>query len=163
MQKLVDLLADRLKSVKEIMPWDMEEMMAKNPDLLVLDVRERDEYDTMHVPGSLNVPRGIVESACEWGYEETEPELVQARAREVIIVCRSGYRSILAAFNLHLLGFENVYSLSTGLRGYNDYELPFVDIAEEPIDIEVADAFFVNKILEDQRPPDDRRKPGAQG
>ncbi len=163
MQKLVDLLADRLKSVKEIMPWDMEEMMAKNPNLLVLDVRERDEYDTMHVPGSLNVPRGIVESACEWGYEETEPELVQARSREVIIVCRSGYRSILAAFNLQLLGFENVYSLATGLRGYNDYELPFVDIAEQPVDIELADAFFVNKILPDQLPPDDRKKTEAQG
>ena len=57
MQKFVDLLADRLKSVKEIMPWDMKEMMEKNPDILILDVRERDEYDTMHVPGSLNVPR----------------------------------------------------------------------------------------------------------
>ncbi len=147
MQKLVDLLVDRLKSVQEIMPWDMEEMMKKNPDILVLDVRERDEFDTMHVVDSLNVPRGIVESACEWGYEETEPELVQAREREVIIVCRSGYRSILTAFNLQLLGFKKVYSLSTGLRGYNDYELPFVDIEERPVDIEIADAFFVNKIL----------------
>ncbi len=163
MQKLVDLLADRLKSVKEVMPWDMEEMMAKNPDILILDVRERDEYDTMHVPGSLNVPRGIVESACEWGYEETEPELVQARSREVIIVCRSGYRSILAAYNLQLLGFESVYSLATGLRGYNDYELPFVDIAEQPVDIEIADAFFVNKILRDQLPPEERKKAEAQG
>lgn len=153
MQKLVDLLADRLKSVKEIMPWDMEEKMKHNPGVLVLDVRERDEYDTMHVPNSLNVPRGIVESACEWGYEETEPELVQARDREVIIVCRSGYRSVLTAFNLQLLGFENVYSLATGLRGYNDYELPLVDLEEQPVDIEVADAFFVNKILPYQMEP----------
>ena len=153
MQKLVDLLADRLKSIKEIMPWDMEDMMKEDPDVLVLDVRERDEFDTMHVPDSLNVPRGIVESACEWGYEETEPELVQARDRVVIVVCRSGYRSVLTAFNLQLLGFQKVYSLSTGLRGYNDYEQPFVDIEEKPLDIEVADAFFVNKILPYQLPP----------
>jgi rhodanese-related sulfurtransferase len=157
MQKLVDLLADRLKSIKEIMPWDMEEMLEKNPDVLVLDVRERDEFDTMHVPDSLNVPRGIVESACEWGYEETEPELVLARDREVIIVCRSGYRSILAAFNLQLLGYKSVYSLATGLRGYNDYEQPLVDIAEQPVDIEVADAFFVNKILPYQLEPEENR------
>jgi rhodanese-related sulfurtransferase len=158
MQKLVDLLADSLKSVKEIMPWDMEEMIEKNPNILILDVRERDEYDTMHVPGSLNVPRGIVESACEWGYEETEPELVQARDREVIIVCRSGYRSILAAHSLQLLGFKNVYSLATGLKGYNDYELPFVDIEEKLVDTEVADVFFVNKILPHQLPPDARKR-----
>ncbi len=155
MNKLVDLLADRLKSVKDIMPWDMEEMMQNNPDVLVLDVRERDEFDTMHVADSLNVPRGIVESACEWGYEETEPELVQAREREVIIVCRSGYRSVLTAFNLQLLGFQRVYSLKTGLRGFNDYELPLVDIEEKPMDIETADAFFVNKILPYQLPPED--------
>ncbi len=155
MHKLVDLLADRLQSVKEIMPWDMQERMEDNPDLLVLDVRERDEFDTMHVANSLNVPRGIVESACEWGYEETEPELVQAREREVIIICRSGYRSILAAFNLQLLGFQNVCSLRTGLRGYNDYELPLVDLEEKPVDIETADAFFVNKILPDQLQPKD--------
>ena len=91
--------------------------------------------------------------ACEWDFEETEPELVEARERTVIVVCRSGYRSILTAFNLQLLGFEKVYSLSTGLRGYNEYELPFVDIEEQPLDIEVADAFFVNKILSYQLPP----------
>ena len=153
MQKLIDLLAETLKSVNEIMPWDMEEMMEADPDILVLDVRERDEFDTMHVKNSLNVPRGIVESACEWGYEETEPELVKARDRTVIVVCRSGYRSILTAYSLQLLGFNKVYSLTTGLRGYNDYELPFVDIEEKPVDIEVADAFFVNKILPDQLEP----------
>ena len=153
MQKLVDLLAETLKSVNEIMPWDMEEMMEADPNVLVLDVRERDEFDTMHVEGSLNVPRGIVESACEWGYEETEPELVEARNRTVIVVCRSGYRSILTAFSLQLLGFEKVFSLTTGLRGYNDYELPFVDIEEKPVNIELADAFFVNKILPDQVGP----------
>ena len=153
MQKLVDLLAEQLKSVNVIMPWDMEEMMEADPDVLVLDVREREEFDTMHVPDSLNVPRGIVESACEWGYEETEPELVQARDRTVIVVCRSGYRSIMTAFNLQLLGFQKVYSLTTGLRGYNDYELPFVDIEEKPVDIEVADHFFVNKILPYQMEP----------
>ena len=154
MQKLIDLLAERLKSVTEIMPWDMEEMMEADPDLLVLDVRERDEFDTMHVKNSLNVPRGIVESACEWGYEETEPELVEARDRTVIVVCRSGYRSIMTAFNLQLLGFNKVYSLYTGLRGYNDYELPFVDLEEKPVDVEIADAFFANKILPYQLGPD---------
>lgn len=153
MQKLVDLLAETLKSVNEIMPWDMEEMMEADPNVLVLDVRERDEFDTMHVKNSLNVPRGIVESACEWGYEETEPELVKARDRKVIVVCRSGYRSILTAYSLQLLGFDEVYSLTTGLRGYNDYELPLVDIEEKPVDFEMADAFFVNKILPDQLEP----------
>lgn len=152
MKKLIDLLAERLKSVSQIMPWNMEEMMQHDQDILILDVRERNEYDTMHVKDSLNVPRGIVESACEWGYEETEPELVQARERTIIVLCRSGYRSALTAFNMQLLGYKKVYSLTTGLKGYNDYELPFVDIEEKPVAMETADLFFANKILPHQLP-----------
>ena len=62
-------------------------------------------------------------------YEETEPELVRARDREVIVVCRSGYRSVLAANLMLLLGYRDVASLKTGLRGWKDYEQPLVDHA----------------------------------
>ncbi len=81
MMRFIELIRDCMTDVKEIMPWDMEERMADNPSLLVVDVREPYEFDAMHIPGSLNVPRGILESACEWDYEETEPELVK-RERE---------------------------------------------------------------------------------
>ena len=86
------------------------------------------------------------------GYEETEPELVQTRERDIIVVCRSGYRSTLTAFHMQLLGFKKVYSLATGLKGYNDYELPFVDIEEKPVATHTADLFFANKILPHQLP-----------
>jgi len=123
--------------------------------MLLVDIREPHEYDTMHVENSVNVPRGILEAATEWDYEETEPELVQARDRTVILICRSGHRTILAARNLELLGFKDVWSLKTGLRGWNEYELPLVGVAEEPIDIDTADAYFVNKLLDYQRKPKD--------
>lgn len=155
MRKLLDLLEETLKDINDIMPWDLEEMMEdKERDILLLDVRERDEFNTLHLPGSLNVPRGIVESACEWNYEETEPELVQARDREVVVVCRSGYRSILTAYSLQLLGFNKVYSVKTGLKGCNDYEMPMVDEAEEPVDIDICDAFFANKLMPYQMDPE---------
>ena len=83
----------------------------------------------MRIPGSMSVPRGILESACEWEYEETIPALVQAREREVVVVCRSGYRSVLAAHSMQVLGYQNVVSLKTGLRGWKDYEQPLVDQA----------------------------------
>jgi len=78
MKQFLELVKDCLSNVREIMPWDLEERMGLNPQLLVVDVREPYEYDTMHIRGSLNVPRGILESACEWEHEETVPELVQA-------------------------------------------------------------------------------------
>jgi len=116
-------------------------------------VREPYEYDTMHIPGSYCVPRGILESACEWDYEETVPELVLGRERDIVVVCRSGYRSVLAAHSLQVLGYTDVVSLKTGLRGWNDYEQPLVDKDDTPVDIEQADDYFTPKLKPQQLRP----------
>jgi rhodanese-related sulfurtransferase len=115
-----------------------------------------DEFAAMHIDGSLNVPRGILESACEWDYEETVPELVRARDREVVVVCRSGYRSIMAAHAMNLLGYQDVCSLQTGLRGWKDYEQPLVDAAGEAVDLDDADRYFTPRLRPDQMRPADR-------
>jgi rhodanese-related sulfurtransferase len=153
MKHFIDLLQDTLKDICEIMPWDLEEMLQEDPGLLVLDVREQDEFDAMHIEGSMHVPRGILESACEWDYEETEPELVNARERHVVVVCRSGYRSLMAAYSLHLLGYKNVCSLKTGLRGWKDYDQPLVDKDGNDVDLDFADDYFTAKLREDQIKP----------
>ena len=80
----------------------------------------------MHIDGSSNVPRGVLESVCEWDYEETIPGLVNSRDRDIVIVCRPGHRSLLAGLTLKEMGFSNVRSLKTGLRGWNHYEIPMV-------------------------------------
>ena len=96
----------------------------------------------MHIKGSISVPRGILETACEFNYEETVPELASARDREIILICRSGNRSVLAASMMQQLGYTNVVSLKTGLRGWNDYEQPLVDNTSKTVDIELADEYF---------------------
>ncbi|MEW8015166.1 MAG: rhodanese-like domain-containing protein [Candidatus Sedimenticola endophacoides] len=155
MVRFLQLIKRCLTDVKEIMPWDLEERMQANPDLLVVDVREPEEFDAMHIDGSLNVPRGILESACEWDYEETEPELVRARHREIVVVCRSGYRSILAANSMQVLGYENVASLKTGLRGWSDFEQSLIAHAGEEVDLDDADEYFTARLREDQKRPAD--------
>ncbi len=60
MQRFIELFRECLSDVREIMPWDLEERLQDNPDLLVVDVREPQEYDAMHIRDSLNVPRGIL-------------------------------------------------------------------------------------------------------
>lgn len=153
MKNFISLIRGCLTDIREIMPWDLEERLQENPDLLVLDVREPYEFDAMHIAGSLNVPRGILESACEWEYEETVPELVQSREREIVVVCRSGYRSVLAANSLQVLGFKDVVSLQTGLRGWKDYEQPLEDAKGGTVDLDDADVYFTPQIRPDQVKP----------
>jgi len=153
MKRFNDLVKACLPEITEVFPWDVEEKLDGDPAPLVLDIREPDEYAAMHIQGSLHVPRGILESACEYNYEETIPELVEAREREVVVVCRSGNRSALAAFTMQLLGYRSVSSMKTGLRGWNDYELPLVDTSGRVVPIEIADEFFSTRLRPDQIEP----------
>jgi rhodanese-related sulfurtransferase len=156
MKTFAQIAEEVTRFITEMLPWDAEDYLKAHPDTLIVDIRETHEYDTMHINDSLNVPRGILENACEWDFEETEPELVEARQRPVLLVCRSGNRTTLAAHTLQEMGFTNVISLKTGLRGWNDYELPLVDIEEKPVSMDDADRYFVNKVLPEQRNPDSR-------
>jgi rhodanese-related sulfurtransferase len=153
MKNFLELIKNCLTDVREVMPWDLEDRLQENPGLLIVDVREPYEFDAMHIAGSISVPRGILESACEWEYEETIPALVQAREREVVVVCRSGYRSVLAAHSMQVLGYQDVVSLKTGLRGWKDYEQPLVDRSGDAVDLDEADVYFSPRIRDDQMRP----------
>ncbi len=154
MKNFLELIRGCLTEVQEIMPWDLEERMQQNPGLMIIDVREPSEFEAMHIAGSINVPRGILESACEWDYEETVPELVRAREREIVVVCRSGYRSVLAANSLQVLGYQNVASLQTGLRGWKDYEQPLEGGDGGDVDLDDADVYFTPQLRPEQRHPE---------
>ena len=128
------LAAEAAERIEEIMPWDVPAFMAEHPDALLLDIRERDEFARAHIDGSLNVPRGILESAAEWDYAETEPALVLARDKPVVIICRSGNRSALAAEVLARMGFADLRSVKLGVKGWNDADQPLRDATGAEID-----------------------------
>ncbi len=153
MKRFTELIAQCLDQVDELMPWDLVERLDSSPQLLLLDVREPYEFETMHGHGSMNVPRGIIESACEYDYEETVPELVEARDRDIVVICRSGNRSILAAYTMQLMGYNHVQSLRTGLRGWNDYEQPLVDKNGNTVSLEQADDYFFPRLRPSQVKP----------
>ena len=148
--KLDDLVAQALENIEELFPWDLQEFLQQNPDALLLDVREPEEFRAMHIRNSVNVPRGILESACEYDYEDTVPELVEARNKDIVVVCRSGKRSALAADTMRLLGYSRARSLKTGLRGWSDYELELVNNDGKVIHEDEADDYFTPRLRPEQ-------------
>ncbi len=157
--RLSEMLGRAREEIDELFPWDLAEKIGNDEALILLDVREPEEFDAMRIKGSVNVPRGILEQALEWDYEETVPELVESREKRIVIICRSGNRSLLAGVTMKRMGFVDVSSLATGLKGWTDYEQSLVGAQDEEVDIDQADDFFLPRVAREQMAPE-RRKVG---
>ena len=149
MKTFNDLVEECAAEITEIFPWDLEEILQeRNP--ILLDIREPYEYEAMRIEGSINTPRGVLESACEFDYEETIPELANGRDKEIIVICRSGKRSVLGAYVMKQMGFKNAISLKTGLRGWSEFEQPLVDKNGSVVDEDTADEYFAPHLRPEQ-------------
>ncbi len=153
MKNYDELVADALTRIREITPWDAGRRFNAGEIPLLLDVREPGEFAALRIPGSINVPRGVLEQSCEWDYDETVPELVQGRGREILVICRSGRRSALAVDVLQQMGFTAVTSLKLGIRGWNDAELPLENAAGELVDPDTGDELLAPRVRPEQRRP----------
>ena len=147
------LVVKALGSVDEVLPWDLEEEIEQNPELIVLDIRESDEFEMMHIKGSLHVPRGVLEGACVWNYDDTIPTLAQARDQNIVVVCRSGNRSALAALTMQQMGFEQVRSLKLGIKGWNDNDLEMLNNQGDIVDIDQIDEWLNKAVPEGKLKP----------
>ncbi len=153
MKRYDDLVEEALTRVKEVTPWDFGRRYQSGDVPLLLDIREPSEFDALRIPGSINVPRGILEPSCEWDYDETVPELAAGREREIVVICRSGKRSVLAADVMQQMGFSNIASLQLGIRGWNDAELPMADANGNVVDADAGDELLASRVRPEQRKP----------
>ena len=148
-----NLVADILPEIKELFPWDLEELLEEEKPPFLVDIREQDEFDALAIKGSTLAQRGILESCCDWNYAETIPELVKARDQHVVVICRSGNRSALAAKTMQEMGYQHVSSLKTGVKGWNDSDYPLEDKNGKAIDPDWAEGFLNPAIRDDQLEP----------
>jgi rhodanese-related sulfurtransferase len=88
------------------------EVMIKNA-ALVLDVREPAEYQVGHLPQAVNVPRGVLEFKVGNHPDLNDPD------RSILIYCKNGGRSALAAYTLKQMGFSQVEMLIGGFDGWD--------------------------------------------
>jgi molybdopterin/thiamine biosynthesis adenylyltransferase/rhodanese-related sulfurtransferase len=80
--------------------------------VVVLDVREPDEYDQGALPSALHIPRGHLESQIE--------SKVVDKSTPLVVYCAGGVRSAFAAQTLQVLGYEDVVSMAGGFGRWKD-------------------------------------------
>lgn len=125
-KRLADFVAEARTRIQEIKPDDLDEMIENHDDLLIVDVREPQEYAAGHIPGALSIPRGLLEGAADLQYKHRDDTLSKARARTIVTYCQSGGRSALAADTLMQMGFDKAHSLSGGIEMWQAEGMPVV-------------------------------------
>jgi adenylyltransferase/sulfurtransferase len=115
-----DYLASVKQQIREETAQEAAERLAVEPRPVVLDVREREEYEQGLIPGSIHIPRGNLETRIE--------SRVPDRSTPLIVYCASGTRSAYAAKTLAELGYTDVVSMAGGFSGWKqngyDWTLP---------------------------------------
>ena len=113
---LSDFISEARARIKEIQADELEELIDEGEDVVLVDVRETYEYEKAHIPGSLLIPRGMLEGAADPNNKHRIEALYTARDKKVVVVCDSGSRSAMAVDTLQQMGFNHVLNLAGGLK-----------------------------------------------
>jgi len=118
-----DLIARTKTQVKTIDMAAFKSALEKREAGLVVDVREPDEYRDGHIPGAINIPRGVIELSIwpQVGF----PDATDTN-RRITLYCGSGVRCVLAAKSLQDLGFTNVVAVDMRIADWAKAGYPLV-------------------------------------
>jgi rhodanese-related sulfurtransferase len=113
---LSDFIREARGRVRDLQPDEVEELLEDRADALLIDVREPYEFEQMHIPEAVLVPRGMLEGAADPGNKHRIEAVYEARERPVVVYCDTGARSSMAADTLQQMGFREVYNLAGGIK-----------------------------------------------
>ena len=103
------LVEDARSRVREITIETARRRLAENPQAVLIDVREDNEWDKQHALEAKHLGKGVFERDLERLYADPNTEL--------ILYCGGGFRSALSADAAQKMGYKNVFSLIGGYKG----------------------------------------------
>jgi molybdopterin/thiamine biosynthesis adenylyltransferase/rhodanese-related sulfurtransferase len=118
MKTLKDMLAEARQVIPEQGPVDVKKRLDTGEPLVLVDVRDPDEYRDGHIEPAANISRGFLEFRI--GTVASDPKT------PLVLYCQTGLRSMLAARQLKELGYENVVNLQGGFQKWAQSGLPVV-------------------------------------
>src|SRR5512139_3056699 len=95
-------------SIQEITVAEARERLTRNPQAVLLDVREDKEWSAGHAAEAVHLGKGILERDIEKRFPDVN--------REIIMYCGGGFRSVLTAAVAQKMGYGNVFSLAGGYK-----------------------------------------------
>src|ERR1700751_57744 len=110
-----DLVAEAKKKIAEISPTGAAQK-AKSGNAVIVDVREKDEFEESHIPNAVHMSRGMLELEVEDKFPD--------RNMTIICHCGGGGHSALATESLQKMGYRNALSMAGGFKAWKAAGLP---------------------------------------
>lgn len=123
------LILDAKQHIQEISVKDFHKIWTTNHDLILIDVREPEEYQEASIDRSVNFPRGLLEMKIAQHplvnhHCNEEISLKELSQKDIFIICRTGGRSALATLSLQKMGFTKLFSVQGGIQTWLNENLP---------------------------------------
>ena len=120
-----EIMRQARRQVPEWTPAQVNDVLAHqhetgpgDQEIVVVDVREKHEWNEGHIPGALHVPRGFLELQIE--------EAVPDNSKTIVLYCAGGVRSLIAGTTLQQMGYKDVISMSGGFGQWKANGYSFV-------------------------------------
>jgi rhodanese-related sulfurtransferase len=120
-----ELVVEAKSQIKEVGTTEAQSLLGKR---VVIDVREYDEYAAGHLPGAINIPRGVLEFKIGM-----VPECAN-KAGSFLVYCRTSGRAALSTVQLQRIGYADVISMAGGFEVWNNEGRPVEK--PEPVNFE---------------------------
>ena len=105
-EDFLKLAAEAKARIKQVSPDDARRLVAQGA--VLLDVREKEEFEKSHLEGAAHLSRGLLEM--------NVGEMVQDKSAPIVCYCAAGNRGALAADTLQKMGYKNVFSIEGGMN-----------------------------------------------
>jgi len=108
------------KPIKESQPHvtaaEFKKILDSGKKFVLIDVRTAEEYEAAHLPGAINIPRGLI----EWSV----PRTIEDTDTPIYIYCRTGARAAFATQRLIDMGYTNVTNIYDAFKGWVEASYP---------------------------------------
>ncbi|HEV3362855.1 MAG TPA: rhodanese-like domain-containing protein [Acidimicrobiia bacterium] len=109
------IVMEALQTIPEVAPADLQSRLSNGEQIVVIDVREPEEFARGKIPGAYTIPRGVLEMQVDGRLP---------RESTVVLYCAGGGRSALAAKSLADMGYGKVENLQGGWSAWTNSGLP---------------------------------------
>jgi len=103
-------------SVSEVSIDEVKKMIDNREDIILLDVRDSEEYETGHIPGAINISRGSLDFKVHL--------IVPDKNKRIIVYCGLDLRSPLATKSMNDLGYKKAVNMIGGLKAWKEAGYP---------------------------------------